>query len=213
MRSAMNNSGGAFMKKVLVLLALFLFLFTIAFVEIFCIDEYVKPDKEPLSSEQQEIADRYYELMLREYPSFKAIPREMLSEAVYQGVDGYMSVKYTFCLGGIPTDCYADFSKGPDDSEGKWYKSENIFMKYYSTGLTEKQMTEMRAEIENQILQLVDEYKLKREGMEEETVLYWRIEKGRMNLIGEYLAPVIPETVRWFPCGDHAHLFGYAALE
>ena len=52
-----------------------------------------------------------------------------------------------------------------------------------------------------------------REGMEEETVLYWRIEKGRMNLIGEYLAPVIPETVRWFPCGDHAHLFGYAALE
>ena len=119
------------MKKALVLLALFLFLFTIAFVEIFCIVEYVKPDKEPLSSEQQEIADRYYERMLREYPSFKAIPREMLSEAVYQGVDGYMSVKYTFCLGGIPTDCYADFSKGPDDSEGKWYKSENIFMKYY----------------------------------------------------------------------------------
>ena len=79
MRSAMNNSGGAFMKKVLVLLALFLFLFTIAFVEIFCIDEYVKSDKEPLSSEQQEIADRYYERMLREYPSFKAIPREMLS--------------------------------------------------------------------------------------------------------------------------------------
>lgn len=153
-------------------------MFTIAFVEIFCIDEYVKPDKEPLSSEQQEIADRYYELMLREYPSFKAIPREMLSEAVYQGVDGYMSVKYTFCLGGIPTDCHADFSKGPDDPEGRWYKSENIFMKYYSTGLTEKQMTEMRAEIEKQILQLVDEYKLKREGMEEETVLYWRIEKA-----------------------------------
>lgn len=51
MRSAMNNSGGAFIKKVLVLLALFLFLFTIAFVEIFCVDEYVKPDKEPLYSE------------------------------------------------------------------------------------------------------------------------------------------------------------------
>ena len=71
----------------------------------------------------------------------------------------------------------------------------------------------MRAEIENQILQLVDEYKLKREGTEEETLLYWRIEKGRMNLAGEYLAPVIPETVRWFQCGDHAHIFGYAALE
>ena len=79
MCSAMNNSVGSFIKKVLVLLALFLFLFTIAFVEIFCIDEYVKPDKEPLPSEQQEIADRYYELMLREYPSFKAIPREMLA--------------------------------------------------------------------------------------------------------------------------------------
>ena len=69
------------------------------------------------------------------------------------------------------------------------------------------------AVIEKQILQLVDEYKLKREGMEEETVFYWRIEKGRMHLAGEYLAPVIPETVRWFPCGDHAHIFGYAALE
>ena len=51
MCSAMNTSVGSFIKKVLVLLALFLFLFTIAFVEIFCIDEYVKPDKEPLYSE------------------------------------------------------------------------------------------------------------------------------------------------------------------
>lgn len=72
------------MKKVLVLLALFLFLFTSAFVGIFCIDEYVKPDIEPLSPEQQEIADRYYELVFREYPSFKAIRREMLRDIAYQ---------------------------------------------------------------------------------------------------------------------------------
>ncbi|MBQ1520561.1 MAG: hypothetical protein IIZ56_03700, partial [Clostridia bacterium] len=53
----------------------------------------VRPEKFELTEKEQELADRYYELLKEQYPEFAAIPRELLKERVFIGEE-YFDVSF-----------------------------------------------------------------------------------------------------------------------
>lgn len=177
---------------------------------------YAKPVKQALSAEDQSLVNSCYRELCRRYPHFGAIPREMLLESVNRGRDGaVVAVRFTFCLGGIQTDCECTYFPASLHSGSRWELREDEFRKYYQSGLTEAEMSRIKAELTGQIRAQIESYHLAlQEPLEDEIHLYWSADPdGRLCAMAECIAGVTPQTTREFGCGDHAHLFGKVPID
>ena len=177
-------------------------------------EEAVAPVKKTYSDEEQAILDEYYQKMLDEYPSWRQIPRRMLRE-VYDEHNGFVDVEFTFCLGGVNTNCVCRYFSGPANPEGDWTIWENGFKKFYASGVTQAQMDYIRDRLAAQIEEMIEEKGLiEREPVPETIYPYWVDNKGELFVTAEYIAsiPNPPEDLKG--CGiDHEHLFGRILLE
>ena len=174
----------------------------------------VKPVKREYSDAKQAILDEYYEKMLTEYPSWRAIPREMLRERV-DSYDGSLSVEFTFCLGGVETDCTCYFSSNQRNPEGTWSRFENGFKRFYSTGFSQEQINRIRAALVRQIEERIEEDDALRlrDPVRDDIYLHWYDDSGTLMVSAEYIADRTPETPGIRGCGiDHEHVFGRIEL-
>ena len=169
--------------------------------------------KRDLTPEEQKIAEDYYAQMIEKYPSFASVPREMLDEFVYQ--DEYLSVEFTFCLGGFPTDCSCQFHTSPRYPDGVWSVEEDAFAQFYTRGLTESELYEIQSSLFQAFRAYAETYKLSFPDtvLPEEIPIFWTVTDGETCAYSEYIASVTPETVRSFGCGDHAHIFASVRLQ
>ena len=177
-------------------------------------EEAVAPNKRSYSDEIQAILDEYYQKMLDEYPSWRQIPRRMLRE-VYDEHNGFVDVEFTFCLGGVNTNCVCRCSAGPANPEGHWTIWENGFKKFYASGVTQAQMDYIRDRLVAQIEEMIEEKGLtKRDPVPDIVYPSWVDNNGKLFVTAEYIAyyPNVPEDLKG--CGiDHEHLFGRILLE
>ena len=177
-------------------------------------EEAVAPIKRSYSDEIQAILDEYYQKMLDEYPSWRQIPRRMLREH-YSETNGFVDVEFTFCLGGVGTNCSCRFSTSRIKPEGEWTIWENGFKKFYASGVTQAQMDYIRDRLAAQIEEKIEEKGLiEREPVPEKIRPYWVERDGELFVTAEYIAsiPNPPEDLKG--CGiDHEHLFGRILLE
>ena len=177
-------------------------------------EEAVAPNKRSYSDEIQAILDEYYQKMLDEYPSWRQIPRRMLRER-YSETNGFVDVEFTFCLGGVGTNCSCRFSTSRIKPEGEWTIWENGFKKFYASGVTQAQMDYIRDRLAAQIEEMIEEKGLtEREPVPETIYPYWVDNKGELFVTAEYIAyyPNVSEDQNG--CGiTHEHLFGRILLE
>ena len=177
-------------------------------------EEAVAPVKKTYSDEEQAILDEYYQKMLDEYPSWRQIPRRMLRE-VYDEHNGFVDVEFTFCLGGVNTNCSCRFSTSRIKPEGEWTIWENGFKKFYASGVTQAQMDYIRDRLVAQIEEMIEEKGLtKRDPVPDIVYPSWVDNNGKLFVTAEYIAyyPNVPEDLKG--CGiDHEHLFGRILLE
>ena len=177
-------------------------------------EEAVAPVKKTYSDEEQAILDEYYQKMLIEFPSWRQIPRRMLRER-YDETNGFVDVEFTFCLGGVGTNCVCRYSTGPANPEGHWTIWENGFKKFYTSGVTQAQMDYIRDRLAAQIEEMIEEKGLtEREPVPETIYPHWVDNKGELFVTAEYIAyyPNVSEDQKG--CGsDHEHLFGRILLE
>ena len=177
-------------------------------------EEAVAPVKKTYSDEEQAILDEYYQKMLIEFPSWRQIPRKMLRE-FYSERNGFVDVKFTFCLGGLNTDCSCEFSTSRIKPEGKWTIRENGFKKFYTSGVTQAQMDYIRDRLAAQIEEMIEEKGLiEREPVRESIYPSWYGYNGELCVRAEYIAyyPNVSEDQKG--CGiGHEHLFGRIPLE
>ncbi len=174
----------------------------------------VKPVKAEYSDAKQAILDEYYEKMLEQYPSWRAIPREMLRERVV-GNNDYLSVEFTFCLGGMETDCMCRFYSNQRNPEGTWSRFENGFKRFYSTGFSQEQINRIRAALVRQIEERIEEDDALRlrDPIRDDIYLFWYDDSGTLMVSAEYIADRTPETPGKAGCGfDHEHVFGRVEL-
>ena len=179
-------------------------------------DEAVKPKKTEYSAEDQAILDEYYRAMLEKFPQTRSISREMLLEYITRHGE-YVSVEFTFCLGGKATDCRFRFDSSDFDPEGRWRCQENDFSIFYSYCISKRQMDEIRSLLAAQIREKIAEYKLEeRDPVEECLSLFWSNQDGEPCALAEYIAYFTSETVGLSPCGDlsdpHYHVFASLPL-
>ena len=183
-------------------------------------EEAIAPVKQSYPDEIQAILDEYYQKMLKEFPSWRQIPREMLLE-VYDERNGGVNVAFWFCLGGVDTDCvctyYSHSSLSADGTPiGGWtiYEAEGC-KKFYASGVTQAQMDYIRDRLAAQIEEMIEEKGLiEREPVPETIHPYWVERGGELFVTAEYIAsiPNPPEDLKG--CGiDHEHLFGRILLE
>ena len=177
-------------------------------------EEAVAPVKKTYSDEEQAILDEYYQKMLKEFPSWREIPRRMLREH-YSESNGFVDVEFTFCLGGGGTRCVCRYSSGPANPEGQWTIWENGFKKFYASGVTQAQMDYIRDRLVAQIEEMIEEKGLtKRDPVPDIVYPSWVDNNGELFVTAEYIAyyPNMPEDQKG--CGiDHEHLFGRILLE
>ena len=175
----------------------------------------VKPVKKEYSDSEQAILDEYYEKMLKEYPSWRAIPREMLREHVVVGKNGSLSIVFTFCLGGMETDCMCRFFSNQLNPEGKWTRFENGFKRFYSTGFSQEQIERIRSALVRQIEEKIEEDDALRlrEPVRDVICLFLYDDSGALTVSAEYIADRTPEIPGVSGCGmDHEHVFGRVEL-
>lgn len=168
----------------------------------------IKADKRLLDEAQQKIADHYYELMKERYPAFGEIPREMLDEFVYEG--DYLSVSFTFCLGGEPTNYRCEFSTSPLHPEGKWDICGEQYALFAGCALTEADLSAINAMLAQSMKTWAKERYL--DGAEPGN-LYWSVVDGKLYAFAEAIGDVTEEATETFGCGDHAHIFGEVLVE
>ncbi len=177
-------------------------------------EEAVAPIKKTYSDEIQAVLDEYYQKMLEEYPSWEQIPRKMLRE-FYSERNGFVKVEFTFCLGGLNTDCSCEFSTSRIKPEGEWTIRENGFKKFYTSGVTQAQMDDIRDRLAAEIEEMIEEKGLvEREPVRESIYPSWYGYNGELCVRAEYIAyyPNVSEDQKG--CGiDHEHLFGRILLE
>ena len=177
-------------------------------------EEAIAPIKQSYSDEIQAILDEYYQKMLKEFPSWRQIPRSMLREH-YSETNGFVDVEFTFCLGGVGTNCSCRFSTSRIKPEGEWTIWENGFKKFYTSGVSQEQMDYIRDRLAAQIEEMIEEKGLiEREPVPEKIYPYWVDNKGELFVTAEYIAyyPNVSEDQK--ECGtDHEHLFGRILLE
>ncbi len=177
-------------------------------------EEAVAPIKKTYSDEIQAILDEYYQKMLIEFPSWRQIPRRMLRERYYEA-NGFVDVEFTFCLGGLNTDCSCEFSTNRKNPEGEWRIREDGFKKFYTSGVTQAQMDSIRDRLAAQIEEMIEEKGLiEREPVRESIYPCWYGYNGELCVRAEYIAyyPDPPEGEA--DCGiNHEHLFGRILLE
>ena len=183
-------------------------------------EEAIAPVKQSYPDEIQAILDEYYQKMLKEFPSWRQIPREMLRE-FYSEHNGFVDVEFWFCLGGRETDCFCRYSSHSRLSAdgtpiGGWtiYEEEG-FKKFYASGVTQAQMDYIRGRLAAQIEEKIEEKGLiEREPVPEKIRPYWVERDGELFVTAEYIAsiPNPPEDLKG--CGiDHEHLFGRILLK
>ena len=177
-------------------------------------EEAVAPVKQSYSDEIQAVLDEYYQKMLIEFPSWEQIPRRMLRE-FYSEHNGFVSVRFTFCLGGIATDCECRFLTGPKDPGGSWTLHENRYQRYYTSGVSQEQMDYIRGRLALQIETQIEEKGLiEREPVRKYIYPSWHDYNGELCVTAEYIAyyPNVSEDQKG--CGSsHEHLFGRILLE
>ena len=177
-------------------------------------EEAIAPVKQSYSDEIQAILDEYYQKMLDEYPSWRQIPRRMLREH-YSETNGFVDVEFTFCLGGVNTNCSCRFSTSRIKPEGEWTIWENGFKKFYTSGVTQAQMDYIRDRLVAQIEEKIEEKGLiEREPVREYIYPSWHDYNGELFVTAEYIAyyPNVSEDQNG--CGiTHEHLFGRILLE
>ncbi|MBO4769946.1 MAG: hypothetical protein J5563_04110 [Clostridia bacterium] len=173
-------------------------------------NEYLYPEKRILNEEQQDIADRYYAEMIERYPQFGEIPREMLFEYVYHD-NLITSVEFTFCLGGIKTDCHCLYQYGEKAPDGEWHVYENGFQKLYEKGISDEIVSEIRSMLEKQTKRYVRSHALKDDG--EYIPLMWSERDGKLCACSELIAHTTLFTLKKYGCGDHAHVYATVVLD
>lgn len=177
---------------------------------------YAKPVKQTLSPEDQSLVNSCYRELCRRYPHLGVIPREMLLETVARGENGEaVSVRFTFCLGGSPTNCECTYFPGPLRRGDGWLLREDEFRKYYQSGLTDAEISRIKAELVRQLRAQIDaDHLVPQKPPEDGIHLYWSVDPdGRLCAMAECIADVTPQTTRAFACGDHAHLFGKVIID
>ena len=177
-------------------------------------EEAIAPVKQSYPDEIQAILDEYYQKMLKEFPSWRQIPRRMLREFCSEH-NGFVNVEFTFCLGGVGTHCVCMYSNGPANPEGNWTIWEDGFKKFYTSGVTQAQMDSIRDRLAAQIEEMIEEKGLiERDPVRESIYPSWYVYNGELCVRAEYIAfiPNPPEDLKG--CGiDHEHLFGRILLE
>ena len=183
-------------------------------------EEAIAPVKQSYPDEIQAILDEYYQKMLKEFPSWRQIPREMLWE-VYDERNGRVNVEFWFCLGGRETNCFCTYSSHSRLSAdgtpiGGWriYEEEG-FKKFYASGVTQAQMDYIRDRLAAQIEEKIEEKGLiEREPVREYIYPFWHDYNGELLVTAEYIAyyPDPPEGGAGYGI-THEHLFGRILLE
>lgn len=162
------------------------------------------PEKREMNEEQQQLADKYYLEMTEKYPQFGKIPREMLYEQV-QIDSNYMMVMFTFCLGGIATNCRCYYHSGEKIPDGEWKADEDGFRIFYGGGISDEIVSEIRSMLEKQTKRYVRSHALKDDG--EYIPLMWIERDGKLYARSELIAHTTLFTFKKYGCGDHAHVF------
>lgn len=169
-------------------------------------NSYLTPVKKELSEADRKTVDFYYREMVRLYPSFAKIPREMLMERIHR--DDYLTVSFTFCFGGLPTDCECTFSTSPRYPDGNWRINEDEFKRYYQSGIDDTVMTEIRNYFSDEILKYINANKLDKTKFQKGSPhIYWQITDGQIYAGCEWIADITSFTTQKYGCGDHAHIF------
>ena len=176
---------------------------------------FVGPAKKEFSQEEQKTLDQYYDKMISRYPRFAAIPRKLLLESIYKPKNSeYWEVSFTFCFGGIPTDCVCTFSTSPRYPAGHWELKENEFSAFYQSGLDESTMTKIQTSLAKGISECIEANHLEKASISAENLpIYWEIEDGKIYAGCEVISNVTPDTTNQYGCGDHAHVFGKILVE
>ena len=177
-------------------------------------EEAVAPIKKTYSDEIQAVLDEYYQKMLEEYPSWEQIPRRMLRE-FYSERNGFVDVEFTFCLGGLNTDCSCEFSTNRKNPEGEWRIREDGFKKLYTSRVTQAQMDSIRDRLAAQIEEMIEEKGLvERDPVRESIYPSWYGYNGELCVRAEYIAYYPDPPEGGGGCGiTHEHLFGRILLK
>lgn len=175
--------------------------------------DYVRPDKKTFSEIEQTTLDYYYGQMIQRYPSFAAIPREMLMEKLYYEpiADGgirRLNVSFIFCIGGLETGCEFSFYKDLETPEGEWAAFENGLSKYYTRGLTEAQMTGIRSMLCGAIKTYIEENNMSIDDLSADSLpLHWYPSFEGFYLVTELDANPATQSPNRRP-KDQAHVRG-----
>ena len=171
----------------------------------------VYPAKMELSEEEQEIADRCYELFKQEYPLFADTPRELIREYVH--TDDYLSVTFIFCLGGYSLyNC--QFSTSPRNPKGEWSCDDTNCEVFHDKVLTEDQVAAIKSMLFDSVSAYIDEYHLDKGDLSLDKVrIYWQYYNDKLTAEFEQIAYVTADTTKDFGCGDHAHVFGLVQVD
>ena len=173
--------------------------------------QYVRPVQKTYSAEEQAVIDDRYQQMIERYPIYAAIPRDMLRV-------GHSSVEteFMFCIGGVTTDCSCTFWVGQstDDRWSCFSMYDGLVEHYYALGLTEQQMSDIRALLLEQTLDYIHYYHLDDSNVEESMHMYWTYsqEEG-LCARSETIADVTPETIASFGCVTHEHVMIWVYIE
>ena len=173
----------------------------------------VRPEKFELTEKEQELADRYYELLKEQYPEFAAIPRELLKERVFIGEE-YFDVSFQFCLGGAETNYECTYSTSPAYPEGKWEMFGNDYAQFASRTLSESELESLKNMLYDSMNAWIEDRGLEKGDLSPEDLqLYWAIEDGGLCACAEEIVSVQAQGTTEYGCGDHAHVFGKVLVE
>ena len=179
-------------------------------------EEAVAPEKKTYPDEIQAVLDEYYQKMLEEYPSWNQIPRKMLRE-YYSETNGYVNVRFTFCLGGIGTRCVCRYLSGPANPEGSWMIQENGFKKFYTSGISQEQKDALLDRLAAQIDAKIEEGDyVPKESARDQIHLSWEERDGELFATSEFIVHYANPPKDTDPDefeSDHEHLFGRIRLE
>ena len=174
---------------------------------------YAKPEKTEFTAEQQEMVDRIYNEMVEKYPDFGKIDRDMLLEDVLYA-DNNTIVKFSFCLGGIPTlyQCiYTENVGGVKD----WQILGEEFKPFSEWQINEYSVGDIKGMLAYEMLNLMKADKLDTDNFDsKELNIIWSVgSDGKLYATTEYIASVTEKTEKHYGCVDHAHVFNKVRVE
>lgn len=162
---------------------------------------YAKPEKKEFTAEQKEMIDRVYNEMLEKYPDFGKIDRDMLLEDVLYAGNNTI-VKFSFCLGGIPTSYQCTYTENAGGYKG-WQILGEEFKAFSDWQIPEHSVSEIKSMLKEQTLLIMKAEKLDTDNFDlNKMSITWSVDgDGRLFANSEYIASVTEKTAGGYDKG------------